>query len=89
MTAEQSATTNVEQQEQALPGQADEEIVGVYQKKKMLKPQITDNGLNRAMAEAAAAKYEKDKDRIRKACAEIDNPTPPKNRAICGCCVIL
>jgi hypothetical protein len=79
-----------QQQEQALPGNNDdEEIVGVHQKKRMLLPKVTDNGLNRAMAEAAAAKYEQDKGRIRQACAEIDNPTPPKSAESSSCCIIL
>lgn len=62
---------------------------GTYQKQKVAMPKINDNGLNKAMAEAAAAKYEKDKEKIQKACAEIDNPTTPKESSTTSCCVIL
>jgi hypothetical protein len=60
---------------------------GTYQKQKIAMPKMDDNGLNRAMAEAAAIKYEKDKVKIQKACAKIDNPTPPKQNGLC--CIIL
>lgn len=78
------ATTNDTQQQQ------DAFNSGTYQKQKIAMPKMNDNGLNKAMAEAAAAKYEKDKEKIQKACAEIENPTtekeaPPSN----NCCVIL
>ena len=45
---------------------------GVHQKKRMLPPTPKPNMLNQEMAEAAAVKYNKDKEKIQKACAQAD-----------------
>ena len=70
--------------------ESEQPVMGVHQKKKMALPVMNDGGLNKIMAQAAAAKYEKDKGRIRQACAEIDNPTPKSQpQPESSCCIIL
>jgi len=64
------------------------EDTGVRQQHRGFKPPAnpTAGMLNKEMAEAAAKKYEKDKKKIRKACAELE----PEGATEKGCsCVIL
>lgn len=57
---------------------------GTHQVQRMVPPTPAPGMLNQEMAEAAAAKYKKDKKKIQKACAEVDGTAQQ------GCsCVIL
>jgi hypothetical protein len=62
------------------------EEAGVRQQNKGFKPPQpgTPGMLNKEMAEAAAMKYNKDKKKIRKACAELE----PGTKAGCSCAIM-
>jgi hypothetical protein len=77
----------------ALPIQSNglsDEATGIRQEKKGFKPpsQAQPNMLTKEMAEAAAKKYEKDKKKIQKACAQLDPPGETKAGCCSGCTII-
>ena len=70
-------------------GLADENA-GERQQHRGFKPPSSPiaGALNKEMAEAAAKKYEKDKKKIRKACAELEPEGATKNRTGCSCVIL-
>ena len=70
-------------------GLADENA-GVHQQHRGFKPptQPIAGMLNQEMAAAAAKKYEKDKKKIRKACAQLEPETSAEPKAGCSCAIM-
>jgi hypothetical protein len=60
---------------------------GTYQVQRMVPPKPMPGMLNQEMAEAAAKKYEKDKKKIQKACAEVDG-TATTTTQRCSCIIL-
>jgi hypothetical protein len=61
------------------------EVEGSHQAQRMLPPKPMPGMLNQEMAEAAAKKYEKDKKKIQKACAEVDGTATTQR---CSCIIL-